>query len=128
MLGADVVVVHAAPLIHRELNDLLGARGEANHAEHDAVGAADDAQDGVTDGGGVHAQVAQDDDGHTFALADEAKVWPSSSCATWAWTPPPSVTPSWASSAAPTASCSAWLASPRAPRRSLSSRWMRGAA
>ena len=59
VLGADVVVVEAARLVDGELDDLLGARREADLAEHGAVAAPDDELDGGADLVQLDAEVGE---------------------------------------------------------------------
>ena len=73
VLGADVAVVQAARLVDRELDDLLGARGEADFAEHGAVATADDELDGGTDLVQFDAQVGEHLGRDAIAFADEAE-------------------------------------------------------
>ena len=73
VLGADVVVVQAARLVDRQLDDLLGARREADLAEDRAVAAADDELDGRADLVQLDAEVGEDLGGYAVALADEAE-------------------------------------------------------
>ena len=47
MLGADVVMVQPPRLIDRQLDHLLGARGQPDLAQHDPVAAPDDELDGA---------------------------------------------------------------------------------
>src|SRR5260221_403289 len=72
MLGADIVVVQPARLIHRQLDNLLRARGQPNLAEHDTIATPDDELNGAAHLGQLDAQVAQDLGGHPIALAHEA--------------------------------------------------------
>ena len=73
VLGADVAVVEAAGLVDGELDDLLGARSEADLAHDGAVAAADDELDGGADLVELDAEVGEDLGGDAFAFADEAE-------------------------------------------------------
>ena len=71
MLGADVVVVEAPRLVDRELDHLLGARGQADLAHDHRLAAADDELDRRAHLGQLHAQVAEDARGDAVALAHQ---------------------------------------------------------
>ena len=73
VLGADVVVAQPARLVDGELDDLLGARGQADLADDRAIAAADDELDGRADLGQLDAHVLEDARGDALALADEAE-------------------------------------------------------
>ena len=73
VLGADVVVAEAQRLAQRELQDLLGARGERDLPGGDLLTGADDAHDL-----GAHAldgdvQALEDPRGEPLLLAEEAE-------------------------------------------------------
>src|SRR6266508_4121265 len=68
-----VRVAEAAGLIYGELDDLLGAGGEADFAHNSAVSAADDELDGGADLVEFDAQVGEDFGGDAFTLAHEAE-------------------------------------------------------
>ena len=73
MLGADVVMVEAPRLIHRQLDHLLGARGQPDLAQDDAVAAADDELDGAAHFVELDAQVGQHLGRHPVALAHQSQ-------------------------------------------------------
>ena len=73
VLGADVVVVEAARLIDGEFDDLLGARREADLAEHGAVAAPNDELHGGAHLAQLHAEIGQHLGGDAVALAHEAE-------------------------------------------------------
>ena len=71
MLGPNVMMVEAARLIHRQLDDFLGAGGEPDFTEHNAVTAPDDEFDGAADLIQFDAKVAQNFRGYSITLAYE---------------------------------------------------------
>ena len=73
MLGADIVMVQATRLIHRQLDHLLGARGQANLAQDDAVAATDDEFDGAAHFVELDTEVAQYLRRHAVAFTHEAE-------------------------------------------------------
>ena len=73
VLCADVVVAEAAGLVDRELDDLLGARREADLAHDGAIAAADDELDGGADLVELDAEVGEDLRRDALAFADEAE-------------------------------------------------------
>ena len=73
VLGADVVVVEPARLVDRQLDDLLGARRQADVAGDGAIAAADDELDRAADLVELDAQVAEHLRRDAFALADQAE-------------------------------------------------------
>ena len=73
VLGADVVVVQPARLVDGQLDDLLGARRQADLADDRAIATADDELDGRADLGQLDVHVLEDARGDAFALADEAE-------------------------------------------------------
>ena len=73
VLGADVVVAEAARLVDGELDDALGARGEADLADDRAVAAPDDELDGGADLGQLDVHVLEHARRDALALADEAE-------------------------------------------------------
>ena len=73
VLGADVAVVEPARLFDGELDDLLGARRQANLAGHRLLAAADDEFDGGADLVELDAEVVEDLGGYTVAFANEAE-------------------------------------------------------
>ena len=73
VLGADVVVVQAARFVDGQLDDLLGARRQADLADDGAVAAADDELDGGADLVQFDAEVGEHLRGDAVALADKAE-------------------------------------------------------
>ena len=73
VLRADVAVVEAARLFDGELDDLLGARRQANLAADRLLAAADDELDGRADLAQLDAEVVEHLGGDAIALADEAE-------------------------------------------------------
>ena len=73
VFGADVVVVEPARFVDRQLDDLLGARRQADVAGDGAIAAADDELDGAAHLVELDAQVAEHFRRNTFALAHEAE-------------------------------------------------------
>ena len=71
VLGADVVVVEAPRLVHRQLDHLLGARGQPDVAGDRAVAAADDELDRAAHLVQVDAEIGEDLRRHALALTDE---------------------------------------------------------
>ena len=73
VLGADVVVAQAARFVDGQLDDALGARGQADFADDRAIAAADDELDGGADLGQLDVHVLEHARGDTLALTDEAE-------------------------------------------------------
>ena len=73
VLRADVVVAQPAGLVDGQLDDALGARGQADLAHDRAVAPADDELDRGPDLGQLDVHVLEHARGHTLALADEAQ-------------------------------------------------------
>ena len=73
VLRADVVVAEAAGLVDGELDDALGARGQADLADDRAVAPADDELDRGPDLGELDVHVLEDARRDALALADEAE-------------------------------------------------------
>ena len=73
VLRADVVVAEAAGLVDGQLDDPLGARGQADLADDRAITATDDELDRGPDLGQLDVHVLEDARGDTLALADEAE-------------------------------------------------------
>ena len=73
VLRADVVVAEAARLVDGQLDDALGARGQADLADDRPIAAADDELDRGPDLGQLDVHVLEDARGDTLALADEAE-------------------------------------------------------
>ena len=74
VLGADVVVVQVAGLLHRVLDDLLGPRRLRQLAHRDHVGAAlDELLDLQADLAQIDVQVLQHVGGHAAAFLDQAQ-------------------------------------------------------
>ena len=73
VLGADVVVAQAARLVDGQLDDSLGARGQADLTDHRPVAAADDELHGRADLGEFHVHVLEHARRHALALAHEAE-------------------------------------------------------
>ena len=73
VLGADVVVAQPARFVDGELDDFLGARRQADFAQHGAVAAADDELDGRADLVELDAEVGEHLRGDAVAFADEAQ-------------------------------------------------------
>ena len=73
VLGADVVVVQSARFVDRQLDDLLGARRQADVAGDGAIAAADDELDRAADFVELDAEIAEHLGGNAFALANEAE-------------------------------------------------------
>ena len=71
VLGPDVLVVEAPRLVDRQLDHLLGPRGQADLAHDHAVAAADDELDRRAHLVELDAQVRQDLGGDALALADQ---------------------------------------------------------
>ena len=73
VLGADVVVVEAARFVDGELDDLLGARRQADFADDRPVAAADDELDRRADLVQLDAHVLENLGGDAVAFADQAE-------------------------------------------------------
>src|SRR5690348_11337280 len=73
MLRADVVMAQAARLIDRQLDDLLGARGEADLAEHHPVATPNNMLDRRTRLIQLDAEIVEDLGGDAVALAHETE-------------------------------------------------------
>ena len=73
VLGADVVVSQAARLVDGELDDPLGARRQADLADHRAIPATDDELDRRPDLGQLDVHVLEDACGNALPLAHEAE-------------------------------------------------------
>ena len=73
VFGADVVVVEPSRLVDRQLDDFLGARGQANIAGHRSITAADDELDGAAHLVQLDAEIAQHLGRDALALADQAE-------------------------------------------------------
>ena len=74
VLRADVVVAEAARLVDGQLDDALGARGQADLADDRSIAAADDELDGGADLGQLDVHVLEHARGDTLALADETRA------------------------------------------------------
>src|SRR6185436_2198175 len=73
VLGADVVVAERERFAERELEDLLGARGERNLAGGDLLARAHDADDLGADALNGDVQALEDASGEALLLAEEAE-------------------------------------------------------
>ena len=73
VLGADVVVAQPAGLVDGQLDDALGARGQADLADDRAIAAADDELDRGPDLGELDVHVLEHARSDALALADEAE-------------------------------------------------------
>ena len=73
VLRADVAVVEAARFVDGQLDDLLGARRQADLADDRLLAAADDELDGGADLVQLDAEVVEYLGGDAIALADEAE-------------------------------------------------------
>src|SRR5436305_6201806 len=69
MLGTHELVAETASFVHGELDDLFGARGQADLAHHLALAAADDELDGAPYLGKLHSQIPENPRSHALALA-----------------------------------------------------------
>ena len=74
VLRADVVVTQAARLVDGQLDDALGARGQADFADDRSIAAADDELDRGPDLGQLDVHVLEDARGDALALTDEARA------------------------------------------------------
>ena len=73
VLGADVVVVQPPRLVHRQLDHLLGARRQADLADHHRLAAPDDELDRGADLGQLDAQVVEHAGGDAVAFAHQTE-------------------------------------------------------
>ena len=73
VLGADVVVAQPPRLVDGQLDDLLGARRQADLADDRAIAPADDELDRAADLGQLDAHVLEHARGDAFALAHQAE-------------------------------------------------------
>jgi len=73
MLGADVMVTETACFVHRQLDDLLGAWGEADLSDHLPLAAADDEFDGAPHLGKLDAEVGEHLGGDAFSFPHQAE-------------------------------------------------------
>ncbi len=73
VLRADVVVAEAARLVDGQLDDALGARGQADFADDRAIAAADDELDRRTHLGQLDVHVLENARGYALALTDETE-------------------------------------------------------
>src|SRR5690606_14362144 len=73
VLGADVVVTQLQSLTERQLEDLLGPRGEGNVPRRSRLALADDLLDLLTHALKADAEALQSLGGHALTLVDQAK-------------------------------------------------------
>ena len=73
VLRADVVVAQAARLVDGQLDDALGARGQADLADDRPIATADDELDGGTNLGQLDVHVLEHARGDALALANETQ-------------------------------------------------------
>ena len=73
VLGADVVVAQSPRLVHRQLDHLLGARGQPDLADDHPIAAADDELDRAADLVQLDAEIVEDLRGDALALTDETE-------------------------------------------------------
>ena len=73
VLGADVVVVEPSRLVDRQLDHLLGARGQSDIAGHRAITATDDELDGTAHLVQLDAEIAEHLGRDTLAFADQTE-------------------------------------------------------
>ena len=70
---ADVVVAEAPGLVHGQLNDLLGARREADVSGGGALAATNDELDGGANLGQFHVEAAEDPRGNAVGLTNQTE-------------------------------------------------------
>src|SRR5215472_13286423 len=73
MLGADVVMVETPSLIHRQLDHLLGTRGQTNISQHNTVTTPNDKFDRTADFVEFHTEIAEHLGRDPVALADQTQ-------------------------------------------------------
>jgi hypothetical protein len=73
MLGADIAVVQAAGLFDRQLDYLLGSRGETDLTAYRLLAPADDELDRGAYFAKLNAKVVEDLGCYTISFSDEAK-------------------------------------------------------